>query len=72
MTNSAYRTQCRRCKTIVYDGKWISPAERLGLHREHRGMCPADVIPIQGPRRDLPTCQLEIPGESASSTVQTG
>ena len=49
MTNSAYRTQCRRRKTIVYDGKWTSPAEPLGLHKKHRGMCPADVIPIQGP-----------------------
>lgn len=47
MENGTYRTQCRRCGALVYDGVWIPPVERLRLQHDHRDLCPADVIPLE-------------------------
>lgn len=49
MKNGAYCTQCRRGSSVVYDGPWISPAERLRLQQDHRSSCPANAIPIREP-----------------------
>jgi len=49
MRNGAYRTQCRRCSSVVYDGPWILPTERLQLQQDHRKSCTADIISIRAP-----------------------
>jgi hypothetical protein len=63
MKNGAYCTKCRRCSSVVYDGPWISPAERLRLQQDHRSSCPADVIPIReslSTSSRVPTVNLRI------------
>lgn len=58
MTNSAYRTRCRRCGTVVYDGQWIPPADRFTIEQDHRDTCPADIVPIANAARN-PLARLE-------------
>lgn len=47
-----YRTQCRRCNAIVYDGSWITPPERRALHEHHRTICPSPAAYTKASARD--------------------
>jgi hypothetical protein len=39
MSEGYFRTQCRECDLLVYEGPWIPPRERHLLHEHHRTLC---------------------------------
>ncbi|SCC64056.1 hypothetical protein GA0061093_11748 [Rhodococcus qingshengii] len=39
MSEGYFRTQCRGCDLLVYEGPWIPPRERQHLHERHRALC---------------------------------
>lgn len=39
MSEGYFRTQCRGCDLLVYEGPWIPPRERHLLHERHRALC---------------------------------
>lgn len=58
MSDGHYRTQCRRCDTLVYDGPWIPPNQRLRIHEHHRTTCTATTPPqldaVPHPQKAVP------------------
>jgi hypothetical protein len=41
MSEGYFRTQCRGCELLVYEGPWIPRRERQLLHERHRTLCTA-------------------------------
>lgn len=39
MSEGYFRTQCRGCELLVYEGPWIPPRERQLLHEQLRTQC---------------------------------
>ena len=39
MDDGYFRSQCRACDQIVYEGPWLSQPQRRNLHEYHRGVC---------------------------------
>ncbi|MDE8649718.1 hypothetical protein PXH69_32620 [Rhodococcus qingshengii] len=39
MNEGYFRTQCRHCGDLVYEGPWIPPHKRHHIHHAHRTTC---------------------------------
>jgi len=39
MNEGYFRTQCRHCGDLVYEGPWIPPQRRHHIHQDHRTTC---------------------------------
>ncbi len=39
MDDSYFRSQCKVCDLVVYEGPWLSPPQRLSVQEHHRDVC---------------------------------
>ncbi|SCC70229.1 hypothetical protein GA0061093_13517 [Rhodococcus qingshengii] len=76
MSEGYFRTQCRECDLLVYEGPWIPPRERHLLHEHHRALCTS--APPTAPTTTTPTSVTTVPaplfllrGEHRESSPRT-
>lgn len=59
MSEGYFRTQCRGCDFLVYEGPWIPPRERQLLHEHHRALCTS--APPTSPTTTAPPAVNTVP-----------